>query len=44
MREIIYNKLIEKSDRINVRFFEDACHNEEQWRQRVPIFMDLFYR
>ena len=42
--EIIYNKLIEKSDRINVRFFEDACHNEEQWRQRVPIFMDLFYR
>lgn len=42
--EIIYNKLIEKSDKINVRFFEDACHNEEQWRQRVPIFMELFYR
>ena len=41
--EIIYNKLIEKSDKINVEFFEEACHNEEQWRQRVPIFMGLFY-
>ncbi len=42
--EIIYQKLIEKSDRIEGRFFEEACHNEEQWRMRVPIFMELFYR
>lgn len=42
--EIIYNKLIEKSDKIKGYFFEDACHNEQQWRQRVPIFMELFYR
>lgn len=42
--EIIYHKLIEKSDKIKAYFFEDACHNEEQWRKRVPIFMDLFYK
>lgn len=42
--EMIYHKLIEKSDRIVARFFEDACHNEEQWRKRVPIFMELFYQ
>lgn len=42
--EIIYQKLIEKSDKIEVRFFEDAVHNESEWRKRVPIFMELFYR
>lgn len=42
--EIIYNELIKVSDKIEVRFFEYAGHNEYEWRQRVPIFMDLFYK
>ena len=42
--ETIYNELIKKSNRIEGRFFEEAGHNEYEWRQRVPIFMDLFYK
>lgn len=42
--DLIYQKLIEKSNKIEARFFEEACHNEEQWRMRVPIFMNLFYQ
>lgn len=42
--EIIYNELIKVSDKIEVRFFEDALHNEYEWSKRVPIFMDLFYK
>ena len=42
--ERIFNELIKKSDKIEARFFEDAVHNEFEWRKRVPIFMELFYR
>lgn len=42
--EIIYNELIKVSDKIEVRFFENAMHNEYEWSKRVPIFMDLFYK
>lgn len=35
--------MIRKSDKVEVRFFEDAGHNEGEWRKRVPIFMELFY-
>lgn len=41
--EIIYQKMIRKCDKVEVRFFEGASHNEEEWRKRVPIFMELFY-
>ena len=41
---IIYEKLVNKSDKIIGRYFENADHNEVQWRKRVPIFMNLFYQ
>lgn len=41
--EKIFNELIKKSDKIEARFFEEAVHNEFEWRKRVPIFMELFY-
>lgn len=41
--EKIFNELIKKSDKIEGRFFEEAIHNELEWRKRVPIFMELFY-
>lgn len=42
--DIIYEELIKKCDKVHVEFFEEAVHNESEWRKRVPIFMDLFYR
>lgn len=42
--DIIYHELIRKSDKIEVRFFEEAIHNENEWRKRVPIFMNLFLK
>ncbi|MBQ0078955.1 MAG: alpha/beta hydrolase [Eubacterium sp.] len=34
----------EHSDHIDFRIYEGAQHNEGAWRQRVPVFMDLFYK
>lgn len=42
--EVIYHELVKKCDKIEARFFEEASHNELEWRNRVPIFMDLFYK
>ncbi len=43
---MIYDALMEKEgrDRIHFRVYEGANHNEVQWRKRVPVFMELFYR
>ena len=35
--------LKDKVERLEYRYFEGAEHNEAQWRQRVPLFMDFFY-
>lgn len=40
--EIIYHKLIEKSDKIEVRFFEEAVHNEYEWRKESQFSWDYF--
>lgn len=44
--EMIYGALMEKEHRDCVHFaiYEGANHNEVQWRKRVPVFMELFYK
>ena len=39
----IYSMLKDKVESLEYRYFEGAEHNEAQWRQRVPLFMDFFY-
>ena len=43
---MIYDALMEKEyrDRVHFRIYEGANHNEYQWRKRVPVFMELFYK
>lgn len=43
--DMILEALMRKphADRVHFRIYEGANHNESQWRQRVPVFMDLFY-
>lgn len=31
------------TDRIHFNVYDGACHNEAEWRKRVPVFMELFY-
>ena len=39
----IFNWLEGKIDDMQYLYFEGACHNESEWRKRVPIFMEYFY-
>lgn len=39
----IYEMLVDKIKNIEYRFFEDAKHNESEWRERLPIFMEFLY-
>ncbi|MEG0367606.1 MAG: alpha/beta hydrolase-fold protein [Coprobacillus sp.] len=41
--DAIYDMLKEKVKCLEYRYFEGAHHNEENWRQRVPLFMKFFY-
>lgn len=43
---LVHDALMAKpcSDRVDFRIYEGAQHNEGAWRQRVPVFMELFYR
>lgn len=43
--EMIHNILIHKegNEKIHFRIYEGAIHSESEWRNRVPIFMELFY-
>ncbi len=40
--EILKNNAMNR--RIIFREYTGAIHNEAEWRRRVPVFMDLFYR
>ena len=40
--ELLQRKGIE--DRVHYRVYEGAIHSEFEWRKRVPVFMELFYR
>lgn len=31
------------NDRLHFHIYDDAGHNEAEWRKRVPVFMELFY-
>lgn len=39
--ELLQRKGID--DRLHFKVYEGAIHSEEEWRKRVPIFMELFY-
>lgn len=39
----IYEMLKHKVENLEYRYFEGAVHNEQQWRQRVPLFMEFLY-
>lgn len=41
--EYIESLLRQKDAKFEVAFYPEAFHHEEQWRKRVPIFMDYFY-
>lgn len=41
--DIIYELLKDKIDNLEYNFFEDAHHNESEWRKRVPLFMEFLY-
>ena len=42
--DMIYQMLKHKVKNLEYRYFEGALHNEAQWRERVPIFMEFLYR
>ncbi len=39
----IYHLLKNKIKNLEYHYFEGASHNEEEWRKRVPLFMEFFY-
>lgn len=39
----IYAMLKDKVEHLEYHYFEGAQHNENEWRKRVPIFMEFFY-
>lgn len=39
----IYQLLKDRVENLEYRYFEGACHNEQEWRERVPIFMAFLY-
>lgn len=39
----IYRQLKEKVEHLDYRYFLDTYHNEEEWRKRVPLFMEFLY-
>lgn len=41
--DFIYDLLSKKVNDIKYLYFPTATHNEEQWRQRLPIFMNYLY-
>lgn len=41
--DIIYELLKDKVENLEYCFFEEAHHNESEWRKRVPIFMEFLY-
>ncbi len=42
--DMIYNMLENRIENIVYHYFEGACHNESEWRKRVPLFMECFYK
>lgn len=42
--DYISDLLYDKTDALYFEFFGDAGHSEMEWRKRVPIFMNAFYK
>jgi len=40
---MIYSLLKDKMENLAYHYFEGAKHNESEWRQRVPLFMEFLY-
>lgn len=39
----IYSLLKDKIENLEYHYFEGSQHNETEWRERLPLFMNLFY-
>ena len=43
VNDYIYSLIKDKISNIEYRYFEDAHHNEWEWRQRLPYIMEYLY-